>query len=60
MKEINWTNRVRNEEVHSVKKERIILHTIKKRKANWIGHIIRRKYFLKHIIEGNRKEVTGR
>jgi hypothetical protein len=33
------------------------------RKANWIGHILRRNCFLNHIIEGKIKggiEVTGR
>jgi hypothetical protein len=35
MKNISWTDRVRNEEVlHRVKEERNILHTIKRRKAN--------------------------
>jgi hypothetical protein len=38
--EISWTIRVRNEEVlHRVKEKRNILHTIKGRKATWIGHI---------------------
>jgi hypothetical protein len=55
---------VRNEEVlHRVKEERNIPHTIKKRKANWIGHILRRNCLLKHLIEGKlegRIEMTGR
>ena len=39
MEEIGWTDRVRNEEVlHGVKEERNILHTRKRRKADWIGH----------------------
>jgi hypothetical protein len=39
MEKISWTDRVRNEEVlHRVKEERNIVHTIKRRKANWIGH----------------------
>jgi hypothetical protein len=62
--EISWTNRVRNEEVlYRVKEERNIVHTIKRRKANWIGHILRRNCLLKHDIEGKlegRIEVTGR
>jgi hypothetical protein len=40
----------------------IILQTIKRRKANWIGHILRRNCLLKHVIEGKREgriEVTG-
>jgi hypothetical protein len=55
---------VRNEEVlHRVKEERNIVHTIKGRKANWIGHILRRNCLLKHVIEGKlegRTEMTGR
>ena len=31
--------RVKNEVLHKVKKERNILRIIKRRKANWIGHI---------------------
>jgi hypothetical protein len=40
-----------------------ILHEIGKRKANWIGHILRRNCLLKQVIEGNIKgeiEVTIR
>jgi hypothetical protein len=46
-----------------VKEERNIVHTIKRRKANWIGHILRRNCLLKHVIEGElegRIEMTGR
>jgi hypothetical protein len=45
---------------------RNILNTIKRRKANWIGHILRRNCLLKHVIEGklegriNRIERRGR
>jgi hypothetical protein len=54
---------VRNEVLHRVKEERNIVHTIQKRKANWIGHILRRNCLLKHVIEGKlegRIEMTGR
>jgi hypothetical protein len=40
-----------------VKEERNIVHTIKRRKANWIGHILRRNCLLKHVIEG---KLVGR
>jgi hypothetical protein len=64
MEKISWTDRVRNGEVlHRVKEERNIVHTIKRRKANWIGHILRRNCLLKHVIEGKlegRIEMTGR
>jgi hypothetical protein len=49
---ISWTDRVRKEVLHRVKEERNILHTIKRRDANWIGHILRRNCLLKHVIEG--------
>jgi hypothetical protein len=54
MEKIICTNRVKNEEVlHRVKEESNILHTIKRREANWIGHILRRNCrLLKHVIEG--------
>jgi len=43
---------VRNEEVlHRAKEERNILHTIKRKKGNWIGHILPRNCLLKHVIE---------
>jgi hypothetical protein len=52
MEKNSWTDRVRNEEVlHRDKEERNILRTIRRRKADWIGHILRRKSF-KHVIEG--------
>jgi hypothetical protein len=53
MEKISLTDCVRNEVLlHKVKKERNILHTIKRRKARWIGHILRRNCLLKHVIEG--------
>jgi hypothetical protein len=40
MEKISWTDGVRKEEVlRRVKEERNILHTIKRRKANWIAHV---------------------
>jgi hypothetical protein len=54
---------VRNDEVlQRVKEERNIIHTIKRRKANWIGHILCKNCLLKHIIEGKAGgiEVTVR
>jgi hypothetical protein len=57
MEKLSWTDRVRNEEVlQRVKEERNIVHTIKRRKANWIGHILRRNCLLKHVIEGKLEE----
>jgi len=47
----------------TVNEQRNILHEISKRKANWIGHILRRNCLLQGVIEGKIKggiEVTGR
>jgi hypothetical protein len=64
MEKISWTYHVRNEDVLiRVKKQRNILHEIRKRKANWIGHILRRNCLLQRVIVGRIKgwiEVTGR
>jgi hypothetical protein len=53
---------VGNEEaLHRGKEERNILHAVKRRKANWIGHVLRRNCLLKQVIEGKiegRMEVT--
>jgi hypothetical protein len=54
---ISWTDHV------TVKEQRNLLHEISKRKANWIGHILRRNCLPQRIIEGKIKggiEVTGR
>ena len=64
MEKISWSDRVRNEEVlHRVKEGRNIVHTVKGRYDNCIGHILCRNCFLKYVIEGEiekRVEVTGR
>ena len=56
LEKISWTDHVRNEEVLlRVIEQRNILHEIRKRKANWIGHILRRNCLLKQVIEGKKK-----
>ena len=56
IEKISWTDHVRNEEVLlRVNEQRNILHEIRKRKANWIGHILRRNCLLKQVIEGKIK-----
>ena len=64
MEKISWTDHVRNEDVLlRVKEQRNNLHEIRKRKANWIGHILRRNCLLQRVIEGKIQggiEVTGR
>ena len=64
MEKISWTDHVRNEDVMlRVKEQRNILHEIRKRKANWIGHVLRRNCLLQRVIEGKIQgwiDVTGR
>ena len=64
MEKISWTDHVRNEEVLlRVNEQRNILHEIRKRKANWVGQILRRNCLLQKVIEGKIKgqiEVTRR
>ena len=64
MEKISWIDYVRNEKVLlRVNEQRNILRDIRKRKANWIGHILRRNCLLKQVIEGKIKgemDVTRR
>ena len=56
MDKISWTDHVRNEEVLlRVNEQRNILYEIRKRKANWIGHILRRNCLLQLVNEGKIK-----
>jgi hypothetical protein len=41
------------------KEERNILHTIKRKKANWIGYMLRRNFLLELVVE-EKIEGTGR
>ena len=53
MEKISWIDYVRKGEVLlRVNEQRNILREIRKRKANWIGHILRRNCLLKQVIEG--------
>jgi hypothetical protein len=64
IEKFSWTDHVRNEEVLlRVKEQRNILHEIRKWKANWIGHILRRNCLLQRVTEGKIQggiEMTGR
>jgi hypothetical protein len=49
--------------IYVVKEQRNILHEIRKWKANWIGHILRKNCLLQRVIEGKIQggiEVTRR
>jgi len=60
IEKISRTDHVRNEEVLlRVNEQRNILQEIRKRKSNWIGHILRRNCLLKQVIEGKIKGEMG-
>jgi hypothetical protein len=63
MEKISWTDHVRIEEVVlRVEEQRNILREQNKRKAKWIGHILRRNCLLLQVTEGTitgEIEVTG-
>jgi len=44
------------EGLQKVEEERNILLAIRRRKANWIGHILRRNFLLKYVIDGKIRE----
>ena len=57
--EISWTDSVQNYEVlQRAKKDKNILYIVKRRKANWIDHILHRNCLLKH--EGKMDGKTRR
>jgi hypothetical protein len=56
MEKISWKN-VKNEEVLHRVEETNILHTVQRRKANWIGYVLHRNCILESVIEG---KITGR
>jgi hypothetical protein len=51
-----WTNRARNKALHRVK-ARNILNTIKRMKANWIGHSLCRNYFQTTLMNERRRRT---
>jgi hypothetical protein len=51
MEKISWTDQMRNEVLLRVKEQRNILHEIRKRKANWIGHILAETAFYNGLLK---------
>ena len=48
-------NKLLDVSLNRVNEQRNVLHEISKRKANWIGHILRRNCLLKQVMEGKIK-----
>ena len=60
MEKIIRSQKVTNEQVLGrIGEKRTLLNNILRRKANWIGHILRRNCLLHDAIEGQMTEVKG-
>ena len=60
MEKKKWSEKVTNEQVlERIGEKRTLLNNILRRKANWIGHILRRNCLLHDAIEGQMTEVKG-
>ena len=60
MEKIKWSKKVTNEQIlDRIGEKRTLLNNILIRKANWIGHFVRRNYLLLDAIEGQMTEVKG-
>ena len=59
IEKFSWTDRWRNEKVlYRVQEERNVLHTVKGGRVNWIDHILRTNYLLKHVNEGQIEGIS--
>ena len=53
MERVSWVQRITNEQVlERIGERRRLLEVIKKRKKNWIGHMLRRDCLLVNALEG--------
>ena len=53
MEKINWRDKITNEQVlEIVKEKRTLIDVLRSRKKTWIGHVLRGNELLKEIIEG--------
>jgi hypothetical protein len=60
MQKIKWSEKVTNEQVLDRTGEKnILINSILRRNANWIGHILRRSLLLHDAIEGQTTRVKG-
>ena len=60
MEKIKWSEKVTNKQVLvRMGGKRTLISNILHRKANWIGHILRRNCLLHDAIEGQMTEVKG-
>ena len=59
MENIKWSDKVANKVLEHIGEKRTLLNSILRRKANYIGQILRRNCLLHDAIEGQMTEVKG-
>jgi hypothetical protein len=60
LENIRGTDLMKNGVLHRVKNERYILHRIKRWKADWTAHMLRRKCLLNKLLRGRyKKKLKG-
>ena len=60
MEKISWPDLVKNyKDLNRVNVDSDILHALNRKKANWIGHILRRNCLLETFLKGRRKKDKG-
>jgi hypothetical protein len=60
MVKTKWRNKLTNEQVLvRIGEKRTLINNILRRKANWIGHILRKNCLLHDVIEGQMTEEKG-
>ena len=52
MEKINWRDKITNEQVLEIVKEKRTLIDVMRSRKKWIGHVLRGNELLKEIIEG--------
>jgi len=53
LEKVNWGDRISNEEVLTmVNESRCLIETIRQRKKNWVGHVLRGNGLLRDVLEG--------
>jgi hypothetical protein len=54
---MKWLEKVTNKVLERIGEKRTLLNNTLRRKANWIGHILRRNCLLRDAVEGQMTEV---
>ena len=60
MEKIKWSEKVDNKVLECKGEKRTLLNNIQRRKANWIGHILRINFLLHDTIEGQMTRERSR